>query len=377
MFSRCFFVVLALLLLPSALWAQPAGYAVLKGRVVDAETDEPLPGAHVFVATSTIGTATGSEGHFRLGRVPPGQQRLYVSMVGYEPLARDTLLREGRSYAFAFRLQPAVLDAGALTVTAARDKRWQRRRKKFERRFLGTSENAEETRLLNPEVLRFEDSFWGPLRASAHAPLQIENRALGYRITYFLKEFEATSTTTRWDGEPLFEELMPIDSAEATRWAENRRRAYYGSLRHFLQALLAGGVREEGFRLYRLPPERLSASSGVAFGRASERRLRTGAERLLDGAEAEGQRRLRFRGRLEIIYTGEPESRAFLRWRRRFSERPADRQTSFLTLNDDAVTIDRTGEFVEPYGATQYGYFAFEGLADLVPKDYRPEQPVP
>ncbi len=72
------------LLLPLAAWAQ-TDYAALTGTVVDAETGAPLDGANVFIAASTMGTATDAAGRFRIDRVPPGAHRLYVSMIGYEP----------------------------------------------------------------------------------------------------------------------------------------------------------------------------------------------------------------------------------------------------------------------------------------------------
>ncbi len=68
------FITLALVLLTTAplrLEAQETTPGTLQGRVVDAETGEPLAGAHVFLAGSTRGTTTDRDGRYRLAHCPP------------------------------------------------------------------------------------------------------------------------------------------------------------------------------------------------------------------------------------------------------------------------------------------------------------------
>lgn len=352
------------LLLATPLRAQQPLHTTLQGTVVDAETEKPLQDVHVFVAESMKGTVTDAQGRFRLTRVPAGAQRLYVSMLGYEPEARDTLLEANHVYRLRFQLEPTVLEAGSVTVTAERDERWQKRREKFERLFVGETPNADSTEVLNPEVLHLDANWWGRLEAESHEPLVLENRALGYRVQYFLEEFSGTSRRTRWDGEPLFEALTPEDSAEAARWEENRRKAYYGSFRHFLRALLADRVKEEGFLVYQEPDREMSPSP-------TDRRRRVDPRRYLSEGPDSTTHHLNFRGRLEIIYREEEESEAYLRWRR--EHRRPGWQRSYIEMNDAPATVDRHGEILEPYAVTLYGYFAFERIAELLPKEYEPD----
>lgn len=355
--------VVLLTALSTAAHAQPLHKATFVGTVHDAETEAPLPGAHVFIAGSMMGTTTDSTGRFLLAGIPQGAHRLYVSMLGYESATLDTLVQTPSTDTLAIQLQPTVLSAGEVTVTAERDDEWYDRLQKFERLFIGTSARAEQCTLQNPEVLAFETKWWGRFSARARAPLIIENRALGYRIRYHLKEFNASGGTVRWDGEPFFQPLTPSDSAEAARWAEERQAAYAGSLRHFLRALLAHRTREEGFVVYRHPDE--------AF-RPTSSRFRTRADRLLDPLPDPTLSAMNFFGRLEIIYRHERETDRFLRWQRTYHRRGPGPQTSYLELNEHPITIDADGEIVEPYGATAFGYFAFERLADAVPSGYRP-----
>jgi hypothetical protein len=352
------------LLVPSgglAVHAQSSPQARLVGVVRDAETNAFLPGAHVFIAASMIGTTTDSTGRFDLREIPLGAHRLYVSMLGYEPAVLDTLLQSATTDTLAFELKPTVLSAGEVTVTAERDKDWYKRLQKFKRLFIGTSRRADECTLLNPEVLAFETRWWGRFKAFARAPLLIENRALGYRIRYHLDEFRASGGTVRWDGEPFFEPLTPADSAEAVAWATNRRKAYSGSMRHFLRALRSDRLREAGFTVYHHPNE--------AF-RSTSSRFRVRARRLIKPAAEDSVSTLNFFGRLEIIYRHEQEDNRFLRWAGAYHRRASGLQTSHLELNEHPVTVDASGEIVEPYGATVYGHFAFERLADAVPREY-------
>jgi len=43
-----------------------------------------------------------------------------------------------------------------------------------------------------------------------------------------------------------------------------------------------------------------------------------------------------------------------------------------MDLNEHPITIDADGEVNEPYGATVFGHFSYERLADLTPREYRP-----
>jgi hypothetical protein len=288
-------------------------------------------------------------------------------MLGYESTIIDTLVQTATTDTLAIRLPPTVLESEGVTVEAERDKAWYKRLQKFERLFIGTSAQADQCTLLNPEVLAFDTKWWGRFEAFARAPLVIENRALGYRIRYHLDEFRASGGTVRWDGEPFFEPLTPTDTAEAAAWTTNRRRAYAGSMRHFLRALRADRVREEGFIVYRHPND--------AFRPTSDRRFLASAQRLLDPLPNDSLSALNFFGRLEIIYRHEQEDERFLRWQGTYHREGPGPQTSYIELNEHPVTVDASGEIVEPYGATVYGHFAFERLADAVPRGYRPSLP--
>jgi len=69
-----------LLILPVSVIAQEAS---LKGRVVDAVNNEPLPFVNVIVSGTSIGTITDMDGNFILNGLEPGFVRIEASFVGY------------------------------------------------------------------------------------------------------------------------------------------------------------------------------------------------------------------------------------------------------------------------------------------------------
>lgn len=343
--------------------------ATLTGTVVDSTTGTPLAGVHVFIASSMQGTTTDAAGRYVLSGVAPGAHRLYVSVVGFASAYRDVMLR-AQVYTFDFRLKEAVIELDDVTVTGVADPRWRERLEKFTRLFIGETPNAAQTTILNPEVLDFDEKA-GLFRARAGEPLVIENRALGYRITYFLKDFEASPTRIKYDGEPLFEPLQPDGPDEEAMWTARRREAFMGSFRHFMLAVLAGQVEEQGFLLYHRPASGPTAQpTPLAGPRARGGRFPLKATELYRDGETPDEKVLDFHGFVEYVYQGEVEDEAYLRWAQN-PGRPKF-QTSMLLLENGPTVVDYKGDTLDPYGVTVFGYLAWQRVADDVPREYRP-----
>ena len=356
-----------LMLWTGAAIAQPTGHATLTGTVFDSDDGEPLPGVHVFIASSMIGTTTDAEGTFRLDRVPLGAHRLVVSMIGFEPATQDIFLEEARTYEHFFDLHQRVYELGPITVEGERERRWQRRLERFIRLFIGETRYAEETEILNPLVLDFEHKD-GLFTAWADEPLIIENRALGYRIQYLLFDFSQETDLIRYQGEPLFEELTPESPKQAAEWEEKRREAFNGSMRHLLLSLWEGRTPLEGFKIYtgRIPAN----SKRREFVRQGE--LQPGE--ILQDTPSAFAKELTFPGTaqtVQIVYLGELEDDAFLKWRNRSWASPG-MQISHLQLEYGPAIFDYKGDLLDPYSVTMSGYMAFSRVADSLPKEYRP-----
>lgn len=364
------FLVCLLFVTGSAV-AQRGATLTLSGSVADAESGDRIPGAHVFIATSMIGTITNDVGEYTLENVPTGALRLYVSVLGYQPAFKDILLRSDTPREINFTLTPSVIELESVTVEGERDRKWQRRYERFVSEFIGETPNALESEIVNPYVLDFTESR-GVFRAMAGEPLEIVNRALGYRVQYFLKEFESDRSRVKYDGEPLFEELEPESPEQAAVWEERRTKAFIGSFRHFLLALIAEQAKEQRFVTFGRsvsdgPMSPLGASS-TQFGS----RFPVDPYSIIKPGEDADQHILEFDGAIEIIFQGELEDPTYREWRMA-PGRSRDRfQTSWIRLEKGPTIVDYKGDVLDPYGVTFFGYLAFERIADIVPREYRP-----
>ncbi len=121
---RKFAVVLFFLVAGTEAWSQPAAQ-VIKGKVVDAVTQTPLPGASVVILGTEpqLGTITGENGQFRLWNVHPGRYDVWVSFVGYENyLFREVLVGSGKEVVLHAGLTELTEELGEVTITARTSK---------------------------------------------------------------------------------------------------------------------------------------------------------------------------------------------------------------------------------------------------------------
>ncbi len=111
------FAVIALILLSiQPLLAQGSG--VIKGRIFDRETGDPLPYANVVVVGTSIGSVSDLEGRFTLNVVPSGTQTLRVAYVGYGTVTRNVNVLVNDVLQVEFRLAPEAIMGETVTVTA-------------------------------------------------------------------------------------------------------------------------------------------------------------------------------------------------------------------------------------------------------------------
>jgi len=101
--------------------AAVAQTAVVRGRVVEARTGTPLPGANVLLQGTLLGMATDGEGSFLFDAVPPGSYTLSCSMVGYgrEEIA-GLAVRQGETLELTVELTPVAIQTAPVVVTASR-----------------------------------------------------------------------------------------------------------------------------------------------------------------------------------------------------------------------------------------------------------------
>ena len=352
---------------PVELAAQQTAGAVV-GIVTDASEKTPLPGVHVFLAGSTRGTVTDLKGYYSLTGIPLGRHELGFSMVGYTPRSIAVHVSDTVEYRQDIALEAEVYELGQVVVTGQKNRRWRRQLRTFVRHFLGESENADNTEIVNTEVLAF-DQQRNQLKARASEPLIIENKSLGYRIAYTLMDFAYEAGQSRYRGIMRFEALAPQSERQKNLWLDNRRRTYEGSFKHFLRTLASDqghALSDEGFviaTVQRIPFQR---NQRDVFHREID------MNQIVSPAERTYERVLHFPGYLQVLYTRELEDYRFVALQTGQDREPGD-QLTYLEMREPSAHFHTNGLLNNAYSVVVHGYMAWERVADMLPLEYRPE----
>ena len=335
-----------------------------------------------------MGTTTDENGFYSFKNIPKGRYEMVISMIGYKMDKVNVNLFEEDRLKMNFRLISEPIKMKEIEVSSKSNKQWKKDYKLFKKQFLGTSLNGESCRILNEFVLSFSRDG-NIFSAEALQPLEIENRRLGYILTYYLDEFKIDKIYTKFSGEFFFAEMEPINERQAKKWEKNRKKASFGSLRHILYKLgkrfdmrfqkTVLGFEErdnwksikgrkldplisEGFTVLlskRLDPKEFYADDKLY------RSLKN--DTLVSGTIIDSELELSFNGKMKIIYRKESEENNYAMDRRKKIE---STQTSYLILKKGSVVFDKKGRYFELYMIEQQGYTAWERVGERLPLDY-------
>ena len=377
-----------------------AAQVTLSGTVRDSLTRQPLPFASVFLANTTRGATTDAQGHYALPNVPAGTYELSATYLGYQLRQRPVLLGP-RALVVDIAVLPAAHQLAEVVVRPNPNRAADYQR--FLELFLGTSTRARQCRVRDPDAVRVDyDAQQRLLTASVPHALEVDNLALGYRLTFYDLNFRADFTgqnlVTTTLSHLVFQPL-PGGAARQRRWATNRQRAYLGSQLHFLRCVYAEAAPAAGFevqRLRRVPNRRRTAADSLLRARQAElgtafqqtsvpdsvwhllkqpRELTFLYAPLLPAPAyrqaAEGRVWLRYPDLLAITYLrAKPDANYH---QLSLTLIPGREQASILHLTQGpAVELTPQGYPVDPLALLAEGYWAFEQMGDLLPTDYEP-----
>jgi len=112
------FLALVIMINGIQLIASPSA-GVIKGSIVDRDTQQPLIGANIILDGTTMGAATDIEGHFEIRNVPVGSYSIRAHMIGYREQARANIHSvANRPTMVNLALEPTVLEGQDIVVTA-------------------------------------------------------------------------------------------------------------------------------------------------------------------------------------------------------------------------------------------------------------------
>ncbi len=390
---------------------------VIKGRVVNGVNSTPVPGSSVFINNTSKGTTTDKNGYFELNDISSGKHELIISSIGYEtmvhPFAAEQLPLQLR-----IELAVKVKELKNVTVEPFLEEGWAKWGKMFTENFMGRTPNAAHCRIKNEKAIRFR-YYKKSNRVVAYSdePLILENKALGYRISYQMEDFEVNFKTgvTFFAGYPFFEEIDKSRKGLQQKWARNRDKAYYGSMMHFMYSIYHDSLQQQGFevrRMSRVPNEekervkkiyrpqrvvttRMNGITITPAGKIDQPKLLQDSsgyyERILQQKDyleiysrdlltgdslilrEEGEYKiLFFTDYLYITYKNEMEDPDYIL---QFGEsRSPVFQRSYINMpGQNPVAIDRKGNYYPPQEIFSSAYWGWsEKMADCLPSDYKP-----
>ena len=104
-------------LIPLVVNAQTTGK--IAGKVLDAETGEPLMGANVIVEGTHFGAAASMDGSYYIINIPPGKYSVKFMMIGYQTLTiQDVSVSVNRTFELNARLNVSVIEGQEVVITA-------------------------------------------------------------------------------------------------------------------------------------------------------------------------------------------------------------------------------------------------------------------
>jgi hypothetical protein len=223
---------------------------IIRGTVLDLKTNVPIWYASVYFNGTTVGTASGPDGNFIIDITKVQNEPLTISSLGYfsvtiSDFSMDTLL--------IIYLKPKAVELKEVVIEA---KSLVEQRKAnmelFKNEFLGTSENAKNCIIINENDIRFNyGTDLDTLKAFSSPPILIDNRLLGYRIKYYLDNFEyyrkSKSFFFKWTL--VFIEDSINDNNKKIILENRRKNAYLGSRMHFFRTLWADDLKSNGFNI--------------------------------------------------------------------------------------------------------------------------------
>lgn len=303
---------------------------VITGTVVDVETKETIPFATVYFGGTFLGTSADQDGNFYIDITEYSSRPLKISAIGYYT---STLADHNSTEKNIVYLKPKLYEINEAEIkTKSLARQRKRNLRLFRVVFIGATANAENCVITNEEDITFNyGSDRDTLRAYARKPIQIENRSLGYKVTYYLDKFEyyRHSRALFFSGEIIFNEDLNIEEPNMS-FLINREDAYFGSRMHFIRALWGDRIKQNKYVITDSRKLLLNIGSIVHWSNM-------------------GDKYLSYSGQLLVGYN-----------RERYSE---------INFLKEQVYFDESGYF-DPAGIRWHGDLGRLRIADWLPFDY-------
>jgi hypothetical protein len=338
------------------------------GKISDSQTGEALPFCNVFINNTTIATTTDLDGNYKLERIPEGEFEIGFSFIGYQSQQKPASIKPGSQLTFNISLVSLEQELSDVEIKASRDRAWERELRKFKSYFLGSDEMAAKCEILNPWIIDFPaDNTANNFRAEAMQPIEIENRALGYLLTFDLKLFQFTPNYYIISGATRFTDLEAPNESIKAEWERKRLETYLKSPSNMFRSMLTNSHNQEGFFLYGDKAggsENRNLRSDIFANELGKSVVEYNPENLVQPGRRPGEYRIFLKGRVEIHYEkGYSTVNTY---------KDAPYPISWIEVNGNYVTVNSNGMIINQKDVTFSGDMDKRKISSLLPLDYEP-----
>ncbi len=88
-------------------------FGTVKGKVVDANTNEHLVGVNIHLPNSNVGAASDKQGNFEIIRLVPGTYKIVASMIGYKSAEKEFIINGDDIVEINFSLDERLVEVGS------------------------------------------------------------------------------------------------------------------------------------------------------------------------------------------------------------------------------------------------------------------------
>lgn len=352
------------------LLALPASAQNVSGIVTDASSGDPVAGAVVFIANTTISTTTDATGVFQLDTPPQYFFEVVAAADGTSPSMQS--VSQTTASELTLVMSPKAESGG--NAPSEDDVEF------FETTAFAQTRFAGDIEMVNPEVLRIErDEANNVIAVTATAPFEFVNSALGYRVRIHDFQLGGNQVGFGWGGYAQFIPLVAEKSKDEKNWRKNQETTYVGSRRHFLKSVIDGTLKDEEWAAYFVGgPGAMEDHSPIK--EAELRSVYGDPQPILYEDERPNTWKLDWAGWMWVQYFGDGGDARWPRFIERFwpvsalSEVLAAPNQSYVQLPNYMAFVDASGVLLpSTTPATQeLGYWTFFRLADMLPHDWQP-----
>ncbi|MGQ9853185.1 MAG: TonB-dependent receptor [Candidatus Oleimicrobiaceae bacterium] len=119
MHKKAFALAVIFLIVPVLIYAGTTGK--VRGRVIDKDTKDPIPGVAIILEGTMMGAATDINGYYIILNVPVGTYSVRAQMIGYQSVViTNKRVSADLTTECDFELSPTVLEGQVVTIVAER-----------------------------------------------------------------------------------------------------------------------------------------------------------------------------------------------------------------------------------------------------------------